>query len=184
MTALGQELYFKAADKLWVSDGTVTKPVALGLAGTQDPQHLVASHGRLFYSASSTYGRELFFYDPNEDAPSPNPKMVKNIRAGTASSDPKYLTAGTNGMVYFQANDGNKGAEFWRSNGTEIGTQLVEDVNDTTTGSGTSTKNSKPEAFVEHKGAIYFLTREGKTKKQELWKHETVLEKVWLETIP
>ena len=39
-----------------------------------------------------------------------------------------YLTA-VGGVVYFVANDGKHGLELWESNGTQLGTSLVADVN-------------------------------------------------------
>ncbi len=42
--------------------------------------------------------------------------LVKDIRAGSAGSDPRYLT-NVNGTLYFRANDGANGVELWKSDG-------------------------------------------------------------------
>ena len=44
--------------------------------------------------------------------------LVKDIRGGTDSSVPRYLT-NVGGTLYFRANDGSSGHELWKSDGTE-----------------------------------------------------------------
>jgi trimeric autotransporter adhesin len=90
--------------------------------------------------------------------------LVKDINA-TASSDPKYLT-NLGGSVFFQALDGpddgtTHGDEFWRSDGTEAGTQLVKDIN--------PTGNSVPRGFTSFGGNLIFAANDGATG-QELWR--------------
>ena len=55
-------------------------------------------------------------------------KVAANIRTGSASSDPGWLTA-YKGEVYFAADDGIKGNELWASDGTANGTRRVKDIN-------------------------------------------------------
>jgi ELWxxDGT repeat protein len=52
---------------------------------------------------------------------------VKDIRAGSGSAVPRYLT-NVEGTLYFRANDGASGYELWKSNGTEAGTLRVKDI--------------------------------------------------------
>ena len=53
---------------------------------------------------------------------------LRDIRAGTASSNPSQLkTAGS--TIYFRADDGTAGAELWKTDGTPGGTTLVKDIN-------------------------------------------------------
>ena len=56
-----------------------------------------------------------------------DPFMVKDIRTGDAASDPRDLAAIGN-LVYFNADDGSRGRELWRSNGTATGTWMVRDI--------------------------------------------------------
>ena len=53
--------------------------------------------------------------------------MVKDINiAGDA--EPRNLT-NIQGTLYFAADDGNFGRELWKSDGTEVGTVRVKDIN-------------------------------------------------------
>ena len=56
-----------------------------------------------------------------------DPYVVKDIRAGDASSDPRDLAA-VGDVLYFNADDGSNGRELWRSDGTTGGTRLVRDI--------------------------------------------------------
>jgi ELWxxDGT repeat protein len=55
-------------------------------------------------------------------------ELVKDINRGREGSDPENFVT-LNGWAYFRANDGRRGFELWRSNGTKDGTQLVVDLN-------------------------------------------------------
>jgi ELWxxDGT repeat protein len=53
--------------------------------------------------------------------------LITNIAAGNLGSQPAGLT-NVNGTLFFDANDGTRGRELWRSNGLASGTSLVKDV--------------------------------------------------------
>lgn len=53
--------------------------------------------------------------------------LVKDIYPGYYGSSPDYLTA-VGDQLFFTADDGTNGTELWMSNGTEAGTQLVENI--------------------------------------------------------
>jgi ELWxxDGT repeat protein len=53
--------------------------------------------------------------------------LVKDIRQGTTSSFFGNMVE-LNGIVYFTADDGIYGYEFWKTDGTEAGTVLVKDI--------------------------------------------------------
>src|SRR5215203_7573161 len=54
------------------------------------------------------------------------PYLVKNINASGGSKPEQLTPMGDN--VYFTADDGIHGRELWRTDGTNVGTQLVKDV--------------------------------------------------------
>ncbi|HEY6837986.1 MAG TPA: ELWxxDGT repeat protein, partial [Geobacteraceae bacterium] len=58
------------------------------------------------------------------------PLMVKDINAsaaGTTSGIGSFVTIGA--ITYFGATDGINGQELWRTDGTEVGTFMVTDIN-------------------------------------------------------
>ncbi len=89
--------------------------------------------------------------------------MVKDIFLNTTSSDPKYLT-NVNGTVFFSANDGQKGAELWKSDGTRAGTVIVKDIRAGLTG-------SNPKNLMNVNGVLYFTADNG-INGVELWRSD------------
>ena len=78
--------------------------------------------------------------------------LVQDINTGSDASHPSYFTIfNTNGtdMLYFQADDGETGTEFWRSDGSEAGTELVEDLYPGGHG-------SDPKGFTVFNDLLYF----------------------------
>ncbi|HYI01666.1 ELWxxDGT repeat protein, partial [Hyalangium sp.] len=86
----------------------------------------------------------------------PEPYLVQNIRVGTHGAVPFDLTD-VNGTLYFTANDGLHGRELWKSDGTESGTALVEDI---TPGAGSP--DIKPVGAL---GSTFFFST-----PEQLWK--------------
>lgn len=85
----------------------------------------------LYFSASDgSNGLELW----KSDGTSAGTIMVKDIYSGYQfanvpnNSEPRNLT-NVNGSLYFTANDGINGAELWKSDGTEVGTVMVKNIN-------------------------------------------------------
>ena len=64
-----------------------------------------------------------------------------------------FLTKAAN-LVFFSADDGANGRELWQSNGTEAGTQLVDDINP---GSG----SAHPENIGASAGLLFFSAEDG-----------------------
>lgn len=54
-----------------------------------------------------------------------------------------------NGTLFFSATNGNQGLELWKSDGTENGTIMVKDINE-------SVQNSNPSNFSIHNNYLYF----------------------------
>lgn len=88
----------------------------------------VNSGGKLFFSAyDNMHGRELWVTDGTASGT----HIVKDINPGIGGSMTisfNYAAIDFNGILFFKANDGTNGPGLWRSDGTEAGTWLVNDL--------------------------------------------------------
>jgi ELWxxDGT repeat protein len=134
-------LFFTVADsvngrELWKSDGTsegttLLKDIRPGEASAFDsPQYplfgdlLFATVGDIvFFAADDGSGRELW----RTDGTTEGTVRVKEIRPGSAGSDPLRLT-NVAGTLFFTANDGGGGNGLWKSDGTAAGTMFVKNI--------------------------------------------------------
>lgn len=124
------------------------------------PRDLVRAGNFLFFSASSaTRGRELWAYQWR-GKPGARPYLVRDIRPGAASSDPRSLVAFRN-RVYFTADDGVHGRELWRSVGNGSQTILVKDVQP---GAGSGVTGE-----LYSTGNVLFFVGDDGTTGRELW---------------
>ncbi len=88
------------------------------------------------------------------------PYLVKNIKAGSESSEPFELVA-LGDVVIFTASGGAVGRELWRSDGTSTGTYRVLDIRP-------GGKTSNPRGLVRIGDEIFFSANDGQ-HGQELW---------------
>ncbi len=89
--------------------------------------------------------------------------LVRDINPGSGDSGISELTPFAD-VLYFTANDVSHGAELWRSDGTDIGTQEVADIFPGSNG-------SVPKYLTNFGGVLYFIANDGVTGK-ELWKSD------------
>jgi len=162
-------LYFSGyspgkGDELFKSDGTeagtvLVKDIEAGIFSST-PSKLTIVNGLLYFTAyTSFYGYELWRSDGTEAGT----ELVKNIYTlpgGNSSTSPSNLT-NVNGTLFFTANDGTNGVELWKSDGTDAGTVIVEDI---LPGSGTSS----PSLLTNVNGKLFFLASDG-INGAELW---------------
>ena len=87
------------------------------------------------------------FLTANSNNFAQNITLVKDINP-SGSGYPNSLSV-INNKLYFGANDGVNGSEWWTSDGTTAGTNLFIDVNPGSTYSGSS-------GFTLYNGNIYF----------------------------
>src|SRR4029077_11936431 len=106
-------------------------------------------------------GQELCRTDGNSSG---GTILLKDIRAGAASSDPQQLVR-LGGVVVFSAFDDATGRELYASDGTAGGTVLLKDINPGA-GSSLTTDGLPPVVFG---GNLFFLADDG-THGRELWK--------------
>ena len=102
-------------------------------------------------------------------------ELVKDINDTPAiGTHPSGFTV-LGDYLYFSADDGTHGYELWRTNGTEVGTTLVENINETGTGGAS---DSSPDNLTAFDGYLYFGADDG-INGRELWRTDgTVTELV------
>jgi ELWxxDGT repeat protein len=126
--------------------------------GSANPRNLTVLRNMLLFSAFEPRdGEELWILEPGNQ-----PKLLKSIAATSASSSPSDLFVWKD-HVYFQADDGVRGRELWRTDGTMQGTVLVRDV---VTAPFEKLSFHSPRA---HHGVLYFAS-DLDGRGGELWK--------------
>ena len=172
MVAIGDIVYFNADDgingnELWKSDGTElgTQMVANinGGDNSSSPQQLIAFNGNIIFSATNGIsGREPWIFDIVSETAS----LIKDVEGSPTEfgSRPNRFTVSGN-EVFFIADTSAHGREVWKTDGTELGTMLVEDIN-TVGGNGT---DSDPSSLVAVNGNVLFSANDGINGRQ-LWK--------------
>ena len=158
---MGSNVFFMADDgsngrELWKSDGTT--------AGTQlvkniNPSGNGMQYPVLMYSPyTAVLGANLFFVASNgttgfelykTDGTTAGTSIVKDIEAGSGSSDPSNFIV-VNGVLYFTCSTASDGNELWKTDGTTTGTVLVKDFN-TLLGA-----SSNPNYLVSLNNKLYF----------------------------
>lgn len=143
----------------------------INLPGGSIPLDIVDVNGTIFFTAfDGIHGRELW----KTDGTGPGTVLVKDIHPGSEGSLKSesnnvifsYLT-NVNGVLYFVADDGQHGYELWKSDGTEAGTVLVKDIDQT----ASSNTNYGPEELIDLNGTLYFYADDG-VHGRELWKSD------------
>jgi ELWxxDGT repeat protein len=138
LAAVGDTLYFSADDgvsgvELWKSDGTEpgtrrVRDINPGPASSS-PAFLRDVGGTLFFIADDgTHGLELWTSDGSEAGT----RLVTDInpaRGAFGTFSFFFSFADLGGALFFAADDGTRGSELWRSDGSAAGTALVADIN-------------------------------------------------------
>jgi ELWxxDGT repeat protein len=147
---------------LWVTDGTTDGSMKLSETARY-PTDLTAATNNIFFSAETTeHGYELWRSNGTPEGTS----LVKDISAGTTSSDPgRFVAIGD--QVFFVAHSQEAGHELWKSDGTEPGTAIVRNI-------APGTESSGPFSLTEFNGSLYFFATDGSVgvNGYELWRSD------------
>lgn len=130
-------LYFSASidnngEELWKSNGTYAGTKLLkdlnGVIGTSLPCNFHATNNTLYFTAITNTGWELWKTNGKHE----NTVLVKDINPGAANGVMDFYSevpmTHIDDVLYFRSNDGVKGYELWKSDGTEAGTVSLSDL--------------------------------------------------------
>lgn len=137
----------------------------LNPGGDSYPYGFSTYNGKIYFPAySNAAGQELWVTDGTPAGT----KMVKDIYPGTTGSiAAQVLDTGIfrafNNRLFFFANDSVHGRELWSTDGTEINTKMVKDINPGVAGS-----QAFSPLFYEYNGKLYFSANDG-NNGYELW---------------
>ena len=175
MWPFGGQVYFVASDsrgaELWKTDGTTVgtlfvKDINQTASGaSSNPANFYDWNGKLYFTATDgVTGRELY----STTGSGVSTVLVKDIFPGisdildtsNSSNNIPYFSATTNALV-FVANSPIYGQEMWKTDGTESGTTLLQDLN-------TRPGSANAHDAIAFNGKIYFSAASAYFG-QELW---------------
>jgi ELWxxDGT repeat protein len=147
---------------VWVSDGsTMAGTTELGSAST--PDALAAIGSTVYFGKNEgTFDNYAQLWKTN--GTQAGTVLVKDLVPGTSGStdpSPSHLTAAGN-TLYFTGSNGSHGIELRKSNGTEAGTTMVEDIRPGKDG-------STPTNLTPVGNTLFFIANDG-SHGSELWR--------------
>lgn len=193
LTNVNGTLFFAADDgslatKLWkVNSAGATQVVKTIVTRKDSLRSLTNINGVLYFSAPGATSR--FSTNSSEfwrsNGTDPGTTRVRNasggsnpgafIRGGFGGGDrsffvDEYVHANVNGILYFVANDGVRGNELWKTDGTAAGTKLVLDINQVSTDLQKTTHDADPRELTNVGGKLYFTAYNGASSgARSLW---------------
>jgi ELWxxDGT repeat protein len=175
-------LYFSATDpnlgkELWRSDGTavgtyMVKDIYPGAFLSSEAFIIGAAGNTIFLQATTpTYLRELWKSDGTDAGTSLVKDIYPGLSSGTPGNNSSAFSVGNS--LLFQATTSSTGIELWKTDGTDAGTTMIQDLQLGTTG-------TNPNSFIVLGSTILFNDNPTSTNV-ELYKLDlTVLPLKWL----
>ncbi|MCW0216762.1 MAG: putative Ig domain-containing protein [Prosthecobacter sp.] len=174
LTDIDGVLYFSAVGsgtgrEPWRSDGTPAGThilVDLVDSGDSNPSQFILYRGEVYF-VSKTTGQQVHLHKESESEIESvrESETSKIIGGSTGPQSPTELTrfgVGTNERLYFAGTTTSRGKELWKTDGTDAGTELVKDINP-------SSSNSSPNSLTVVDKVMYFVANDG-TLGTELWR--------------
>ncbi|HEY6554235.1 MAG TPA: ELWxxDGT repeat protein, partial [Vicinamibacteria bacterium] len=169
LTRAGSLAYFRAdLGRLYRTDGTATGtyPVFSGSGLSLTTNELVAFKGTLYFIGTSSEGRRSLWKTDGTPGGTVRVVDVGGSESPPYSSffSPRAYPTVVGQQLFFVADDGEYGAELWRTDGTPGGSTLVRDI---APGDATSDASGLREAA----GKLYFNASDGE-HGFELWESD------------
>ena len=178
---LNDSLYFQAGDAddkawLWKTDGTSagsSKVTSLSAGVYEHYNHVGYPHkfvvnDRLYFTVHYHYGvRALWTTDGTADGTRTlmPPFSASAFERNPGMAYPANFTKIGND-IFFTANDGERGTELWKTDGTYAGTYMVKDI-------APGPDSSQPTQLVAMDGILYFFAIAVTTGHyEELWRSD------------
>src|SRR5918998_1398091 len=180
----------KFGEELWRSNGTkpgtrllkdidpgplVINAVEDTETGSSAPDNVLRKRNVIYFQATTAkHGVELW----KSDGTARGTTLVKDINTIPGNSNSNDTTGAVNRSaeveklfvvgktLYFRANDGKRGVELWKSDGTRSGTKLLKDINLSSASTASDIGN-----LVALGKTLYFTANHGK-HGVELWKSD------------
>jgi ELWxxDGT repeat protein len=173
--ALGGSVYFTAGnatpgEELWKTDGTeagtvLVKNVRPGVRYTTIDS-LTALNGTLFFTVGFAGTQDELWKSDGTEEGTRSIKTGLNVY-GLTEEGSLPLVQAVDGGFLFASYDADHGKELWRSDGTEKGTLLAQDI-------APGPDASDPQAFIEVGDRVFFVARDG-AAGQEPWVAHTAI---------
>ncbi len=180
-TIVGGNLFFFAytdqkGAELWKTDGTsngtsLVKDIFEGsfssLALSSEATQICFNNVLYFTASDGKHGMELWRSDGTEQGTF----LVKDICPNLKDVDGSFPTFFTilQNKIYFIAYNPKSGREIWFSDGTSEGTQLLKDINPSTSNERIGgIPISSCQGLINHNDVLYFITEDG-IHGRELW---------------
>ncbi|MDA8745846.1 Ig-like domain-containing protein [Rubripirellula amarantea] len=177
VTQVGDKIYFVSDAKLYVSDGTDSGTIVLAdtlrFPAFTDQDNIIGDlgNGTVLFPGLGPSGFELWKTDGTVAGTS----QLKELYSGNTSSSPTNFAV-VNGVAFFyaRARDGSNNDvnfELWKSDGTEAGTVLVENIH--------TSSSSLVNKMTVVGNQVYFIARDLPTWQMQLFTSDgTTTEKV------
>lgn len=162
-TVANNKLFFLAnntngSQRLYVSDGTAPNTIVLKdniVTSFNGERALAVLNNYVYFSSDDGSGSGFGLWKSDG-----SPGGTTLVQGGDIVSNFNGNSPVLNGKMYFNAFDYTNGDELWVTDGTNAGTHIVKDINNT--GSG------EPENFQVYHNKIYFSAKDG-INGEELW---------------